>query len=120
MAVFVTVTVLGLRQERRQVLGALLGGLCPLGLASDSRGHRSYLLLRAPREPLYSFGGQRYGRPRGDQSVRRFRGSGGCQPDRDPRDHSHVRLGVLVSFIQAYVFTILTCVYLKDALHPSH
>ncbi|PHQ99599.1 MAG: F0F1 ATP synthase subunit A [Marinosulfonomonas sp.] len=27
---------------------------------------------------------------------------------------------VLVSFIQAYVFTILTCVYLKDALHPSH
>ncbi len=29
-------------------------------------------------------------------------------------------LDVLVSFIQAYVFTILTCVYLKDALHPSH
>ncbi|MEB8387546.1 F0F1 ATP synthase subunit A [Rhodobacteraceae bacterium KMM 6894] len=29
-------------------------------------------------------------------------------------------LEVLVSFIQAYVFTILTCVYLKDALHPNH
>ena len=29
-------------------------------------------------------------------------------------------LEVLVSFIQAYVFTILTCVYLKDALHPAH
>lgn len=29
-------------------------------------------------------------------------------------------LEVLVSVIQAYVFTILTCVYLKDALHPSH
>ena len=29
-------------------------------------------------------------------------------------------LEVLVSFIQAYVFTILTCVYLKDALHPHH
>ncbi|NND22941.1 MAG: F0F1 ATP synthase subunit A, partial [Silicimonas sp.] len=27
---------------------------------------------------------------------------------------------VLVSFIQAYVFAILTCVYLKDALHPHH
>ncbi len=27
---------------------------------------------------------------------------------------------VLVAFIQAYVFTILTCVYLKDALHPAH
>ncbi len=29
-------------------------------------------------------------------------------------------LEVLVSVIQAYVFTILTCVYLKDALHPHH
>lgn len=27
---------------------------------------------------------------------------------------------VLVALVQAYVFTILTCVYLKDALHPSH
>ncbi len=26
----------------------------------------------------------------------------------------------LVVVIQAYVFTILTCVYLKDALHPGH
>ncbi len=29
-------------------------------------------------------------------------------------------LEVLVAVIQAYVFTILTCVYLKDALHPHH
>ena len=29
-------------------------------------------------------------------------------------------LEVLVCGIQAYVFTILTCVYLKDALHPHH
>ena len=29
-------------------------------------------------------------------------------------------LEVLVCFIQAYVFTILTCVYLRDALHPHH
>jgi F-type H+-transporting ATPase subunit a len=29
-------------------------------------------------------------------------------------------LEILVSFIQAYVFAILTCVYLKDALHPHH
>ncbi|ADO41284.1 F0F1 ATP synthase subunit A [Ketogulonicigenium vulgare] len=27
---------------------------------------------------------------------------------------------VMVAVIQAYVFTILTCVYLKDALHPAH
>lgn len=29
-------------------------------------------------------------------------------------------LELLVCFIQAYVFTILTCVYLRDALHPHH
>jgi len=29
-------------------------------------------------------------------------------------------LEVLVAAIQAYVFAILTCVYLKDALHPHH
>ncbi|MEO0914385.1 MAG: F0F1 ATP synthase subunit A, partial [Pseudomonadota bacterium] len=29
-------------------------------------------------------------------------------------------LELLVAVIQAYVFTILTCVYLNDALHPSH
>ena len=29
-------------------------------------------------------------------------------------------LEVLVAGIQAYVFAILTCVYLKDALHPHH
>ena len=29
-------------------------------------------------------------------------------------------LELLVAFVQAYVFTILTCVYLRDALHPEH
>ncbi len=29
-------------------------------------------------------------------------------------------LEFLVAFIQAYVFTILTCIYLNDALHPGH
>ena len=29
-------------------------------------------------------------------------------------------LEFLVSFIQAYVFALLTCVYLNDALHPAH
>lgn len=29
-------------------------------------------------------------------------------------------LEVLMAFIQAYVFTMLTCMYLNDALHPGH
>ena len=28
-------------------------------------------------------------------------------------------LEVLVAFLQAYVFAILTCMYLNDALHPG-
>ena len=29
-------------------------------------------------------------------------------------------LEFLVAFLQAYVFTVLTCMYLNDALHPNH
>lgn len=29
-------------------------------------------------------------------------------------------LEFLVAFLQAYVFAVLTCMYLNDALHPSH
>jgi F-type H+-transporting ATPase subunit a len=29
-------------------------------------------------------------------------------------------LELLVAFLQAYVFAILTCIYLKDTLHPGH
>lgn len=29
-------------------------------------------------------------------------------------------LELLVAFLQAYVFAILTCIYLNDAMHPSH
>ena len=29
-------------------------------------------------------------------------------------------LEILVAFLQAYVFAMLTCMYLNDAIHPSH
>ena len=29
-------------------------------------------------------------------------------------------LEFLVAFLQAYVFTVLTCMYLNDAIHPGH
>lgn len=29
-------------------------------------------------------------------------------------------LEVLIAFLQAYIFTILTCIYLNDAFHPHH
>ena len=44
-------------------------------------------------------------------------------------DHLPLRFGllvfltafeVLVAFLQAYIFTILTAVYIADAMHPAH
>jgi F-type H+-transporting ATPase subunit a len=29
-------------------------------------------------------------------------------------------LEALVAFLQAYVFAILTCIYINDAIHPGH
>ena len=29
-------------------------------------------------------------------------------------------LEILVAFLQAYVFAILSCIYINDAIHPSH
>ena len=50
-----------------------------------------------------------------------------------PRHFRHLRRGaaaalvvaltaleLLVAFLQAYVFAILTCIYLNDAIHPGH
>jgi F-type H+-transporting ATPase subunit a len=31
-----------------------------------------------------------------------------------------IALELLVAFLQAYVFAILTCIYLSDAIHPGH
>jgi F-type H+-transporting ATPase subunit a len=31
-----------------------------------------------------------------------------------------IGLDLLVAFLQAYVFAILTCIYLHDAIHPGH
>ena len=31
-----------------------------------------------------------------------------------------VALELLIAFLQAYVFAILTCIYLNDAIHPAH
>ena len=31
-----------------------------------------------------------------------------------------IALDLLVAFLQAYVFAILTCIYLHDAIHPGH
>ena len=36
------------------------------------------------------------------------------------REVALTALELLVAFLQAYVFAILTCIYLNDAIHPGH
>ena len=37
-----------------------------------------------------------------------------------PHDVGLDALELLVAFLQAYVFAMLTCMYLNDAIHPGH
>jgi F-type H+-transporting ATPase subunit a len=60
------------------------------------------------------------GRPRGSEGVRGLRGVTAVAIAPILGVIAIYGLEVLVAAIQAYVFTILTCVYLKDALHPHH
>ena len=111
-----------LRAAWCQVSRPVLGQLRSAGAASGPRPDRSDFLLRAPRQPLHSTCRQRDGGTRGSEGVRRIclgaLGAASFLPIFAIT--AFYALEVLVAFIQAYVFTILTCVYLKDALHPSH
>ena len=61
-------------------------------------------------------------RPRGAQGVRGFAGALGLAAVAPILGHDVAIYGLelLVMVVQAYVFTIVTCVYLNDALHPVH
>ena len=76
--------------------------------------------------PLSPFGAavrQHDGRPHHAEGVRRL-----CRGARLSRRLglalafmvAFTGLEILVAFLQAYVFAILTCIYLNDALHMHH
>ena len=119
MAVFLTVTILGFVKNGAAFLSCsgFVGTACHCARFWRDRG---YFVFRAPGQPLHSSGGQHHGGPRGDQSFRGLCRTDAVSPVAILGITAIYGLEVLVSFIQAYVFTILTCVYLKDALHPHH
>ena len=129
LMVFVTVLHRRLRQERLQVPQAVRA----LGRAlvhSVVRGdHRDHLVLLASALATPFVCGPTCLPDTCAESVRRLRaddGRGRRRLDRSARPLPLVMtvalyaLEFLVAFLQAYVFAMLTCIYLNDALHPGH
>ena len=89
---------------------------------------RDHLLPVAPGEPRPASVRQHAGGPHRAEGVRGLRrepgrfGFGGIIGSIAPlvMAVALTALEFLVAFLQAFVFAILTCVYLNDALHPHH
>ena len=109
-----------LRQERRAFPGPVLGALGAAGRAPGPGRDRGHQLLRASAVAVHSSCGQHDRRPRRHQGFAGFAAIAAVAPVAIIAVIGMYAFEVLVAIVQAYVFTILTCVYLKDALHPSH
>ncbi len=116
-----------------QARPALLQSLRPERRARHSaaagRGDRGDLLPVAPDQPVGASLRQHAGRPHHAEGVfglRRLalaRSASAAWPARSlPLGMAVALTGLefLVAFLQAYVFAVLTCMYLNDAIHPGH
>ena len=83
-----------------------------------------------PLSPRGSSVGEHAGRPLGAEGVRGLRADAWSPPAGIfgfvvgilplGMTVALYALEFLVAFLQAYVFALLTCIYLNDALHPGH
>ncbi len=89
LAVFITVTVARLRQERVELSRPLLGHVGAAGTSPGPRDHRAHQLLRAPGQPLHPTCRQHHGGPRRHQGLCRVSasppGSRRSRSSRSPR-----------------------------------
>ena len=90
---------------------------------------RDHLLPVAPGQPRPASVRQHAGRPHRAQGLRGLRGAASARWASAASSARSAPLAMavaltalefLVAFLQAFVFAILTCVYLNDALHPGH
>ena len=88
-----------------------------------------YLVLPAADLALGASVRQHAGGPHRAESVRKLHHDAGahrhCRLRSAPCCRSALMIALtalelLVAFLQAYVFTILTCIYINDAIHPGH
>ncbi len=129
MLVIGLVIVYGFCQARLQIPRTVRAAWRTRPAGAAGRGDRGDFLPVAADQPFGSSFRQHAGRPHHAQGLRGL------------RDEPHGALGALgiggailplamtvaltgleflVAFLQAYVFAVLTCMYLNDALHPGH
>jgi F-type H+-transporting ATPase subunit a len=120
LAVFITVTVLGFVKNGASFLGLFWVKSAPLALRPVLAVIELISYFVRPVSHSIRLGGNMMA---GHAVIKVFAGfaiSALIAPISILAITAIYGLEVLVAFIQAYVFTILTCVYLKDALHPHH
>ncbi|GAA6194212.1 F0F1 ATP synthase subunit A [Phaeobacter sp. NW0010-22] len=120
LAVFLTVTVLGFVKNGAAFLGLFWVGSAPLALRPILAIIELISYFVRPVSHSIRLAGNVMA---GHAVIKVFAGFaaiGAIAPVSIAAITAMYGLEILVAFIQAYVFTILTCVYLKDALHPSH
>ena len=129
LLVFLTVIIYGFWKQRAEILQAVRAERHPD--LHPAAGH----LHRDPVVPLAADLAQRAAvreharRPHHAQGVRRASSPCSAPPASSAGSARILPLGLtvaltalefLVAFLQAYVFAILTCIYLNDAIHPGH
>ena len=123
LAVFITVTAIGFYKHGAHFLNLFWVKSAPtVALRIVLAVIEVHLLLRAPAQPLRATCRQHDGRPRGAEGLRRASPARSASRAFIPilAITAVYGLELMVAVIQAYVFAILTCVYLNDALHPGH
>ena len=129
LLVFITVLVYGFYKNGLQLLQAVRAERHPDLHPAADRVHRGAVVPVAADLAQRASVRQHAGRPHHAEGVRELHhaaraasASSACFGATLPLALvvALTALELLVAFLQAYVFAILTCIYLNDAIHPGH
>ena len=119
LVVFIGVTIIGIARHGAHFLRLFVPEGVPLGAARPAGADRDPVLFHPPVHAVDPAVRQHAGRAHDAGDLRRLRGGGRLVRDllRSAINIALFGLEILVAVLQAYVFAILTCLYLRDALH---
>ena len=128
-SVFLTVLIYGFWQNGLHFFNLFVPKRRPDLHPAADRGHRGPLVPVAAGLAQRASVRQHAGRPYHAEGVRRLHHPARRASASSAGSAAMLPLGMvvaltalelLVAFLQAYVFAILTCIYLNDAIHPGH